>query len=165
MFKLKKNLTEENIKAKQECVNNDKITHVKKIRALAHEYISTNKADSTPEIKLDSHMSVRFHKGESDTPESVYITVNGKSYAGTEMDAIICKLDRIGPEYKNDKKKDERNDSIKTKGRQIARVVQVDLVHKTVNLPMKSAAEGNSLLTSLLRLLGRTIKHSVQINR
>ena len=145
MFKLKKNLTEEIIKAKQECVNNDKITHVKKIRALAHEYISTNKADSTP--------------------ESVYITVNGKSYAGTEMDAIICKLDRISPEYKNDKKKDERNDSIKTKGRQIARVVQVDLVHKTVNMPMKSAAEGNSLLTSLLRLLGRTIKHSVQINR
>lgn len=110
-------------------------------------------------------MSVRFHKGESDTPESVYITVNGKSYAGTEMDAIICKLDRIGPEYKNDKKKDERNNSIKTKGRQITRVVQVDLARKALNEPLKSASEGTSLLTSLLRLLGRTIKQSVQISR
>ena len=46
-------------------------------------------------------MSVRFHKGESDTPEAVYMTVNGKSFEGADMDAMICKIDRIGPEFKS----------------------------------------------------------------
>lgn len=110
-------------------------------------------------------MSVRFHKGESDTPEAVYMTVNGKSFEGADMDAMICKINRIGPEFKSARMNDERNSNLKAKGRQIARIAQVDLARKALNEPLKIASEGTSLLTSLLRLLGRTIKQSVQISR
>lgn len=164
MFKLK-NLTEAINKAKKECDNNDKILHTKKVRSLAHEYLSLNNYDATPEIKMNNHMSVRFHKGKSDTPEAVYMTVNGKSFEGADMDAMICKIDRIGPEFKSARINDERNSNLKAKGRQIARIAQVDLARKALNEPLKSASEGTSLLTSLLRLLGRTIKQSVQISR
>ena len=160
-----KNLTEAINNAKKECDNNDKILHAKKVRSLAHEYLSLNNDDATPEIKMDNHMSLRFHKGESDTPEAIYMTVNGKSFEGADMDAMICKIDRIGPEFKSARINGERNSNLKAKGRQIARIAQVDITRKAINEPIKIAAEGNSMLISLLRLLGRTIKQSVQIGR
>lgn len=61
------------------------------------------------------------------------------------MDAMICKLDGIDS-YKNGKKINERNNNLKSKGHQIARIAQVDFTKKILNEPMKMASEGSSLI-------------------
>lgn len=165
---MKNNLADKINAAKKECELNDKASYSKKIRTLAHEYMTENNVD-TLETTVRKH-NISFHKGNSDTPESITMTVDGKNYSGSNMDDKsesniddkICALDHIGPEYKKERDKAQRNSRIRDNAKAMGRIVKVDLTRKIINELAKMTAEGNSLLTSLPRLAGRTISKAMQ---
>lgn len=160
MFKLK-NLTEAINKAKKECEYNNKVSYSKKVRELANEYMSKNNLD-TLNTSVGKH-KVIFHKGISGTHESITMTVDGKNYSSSNnIDDIICALDHIGPEYEKARNKMQKMDKIKDNAKATSRVAKVDITRKILNEPFKSAAEGNSLLVNLMRLIGQTLRKSVE---
>ena len=56
----------------------------------------------------------------------------------------------------------QKMDKIKDNAKATSRVAKVDITRKILNEPFKSAAEGNSLLVNLMRLIGQTLRKSVE---
>ena len=157
---MKKTLNDALYSAAKKSAENDTLNHPKKVRELINK-IMDNKGCNHLEITA-YNIPIRFERNSSTNNTDLTAIYKGKRYSGQELDTLFNKLDHIGPEYTEKRKRDQSIKNGKALLNRATRVGSVELQRSIVSAPIQSATEGRGLLETLLRLAGRTIYKTTQ---
>lgn len=134
----------------------DVINHPENVKRAVINFMKSSGVNKTPEIKANGH-KVIFKD-----PTNLKMVVDGKEFAGKEMDLEINRIDMIGPDMKNERNKLRIKDIAQKEVKNVVSVAKVSAIRSTVSAPIREMECGERTVGSLLHGLWALIQKTIQ---